>query len=469
MAELNVLIIMADELSCFGLGCYGSDIAQTPNIDAFAERGMRFDAAYTPSPMCVPARAAFATGRYVHEIGCWDSAHPYDGSHPSWGHRLLEAGREVVSIGKLHYRSAGDPNGFGREIEPIHVPGGIGWTIGLLRDNPPPFRATTEMARMLGEGESSYTAFDRRVADAAVDWLATPERRRGARWTVFVSFLCPHYPLIAPSDFYRLYDPASLESEAEEPPDHPVVRELARFFDYDRHFTRQARGIGRAAYYGLCSFLDSNVGAVLGALERSGQADDTLVLFTADHGEMLGHKGFWGKSTMYEECARVPLLMAGPGVASGTRAAPVDLVDLAPTILEAGLANADVAGLSGRSLLRPPEEDGVAFSEYHDGGCSAGFYMVRWNHWKYVHYAGGHPCELFDVENDPSEQTNLAADPRHDCVRADGLRRLTAILDPEETNARARQDQGELIKRLGGSEAVLTSGGDFGFTSVDSR
>ena len=155
---------------------------------------------------CVPARASLATGRYVHEIGCWDSAAPYRGQVPGWAHRLSAAGHRVASIGKLHYRSSDDPNGFSEEIMPIHVVDGRGWTRGLLRKSLPEYDAARDFAAQVGAGESFYTAYDRAVCQAACRWLAERARSTDDKpWVLFVSFVAPHYPLIAPPEFLRLY------------------------------------------------------------------------------------------------------------------------------------------------------------------------------------------------------------------------------------------------------------------------
>ncbi|MEM7213442.1 MAG: sulfatase-like hydrolase/transferase, partial [Pseudomonadota bacterium] len=153
----NTLLIMADELSTWGLGCYAGQrwpdgTAITPNIDALAARGVRFTSAYTPSPICVPTRACIATGRWLHETGYWSSAQAYDGRIPGWGHRLQAAGVPVNSIGKLHYRNQQDPTGFVQQVEPIHVPGGIGWVRALLRSPLAGYDATAELAEMIGPG-----------------------------------------------------------------------------------------------------------------------------------------------------------------------------------------------------------------------------------------------------------------------------------------------------------------------------
>lgn len=463
----NVLLIMADELSTWGLGCHPTrryPPSITPHIDGLAKRGCRFAAAYTPSPICVPTRAAIATGRYLHDIGHWSSAEAYDGRVPGWGHRLQAAGVPVTSIGKLHYRSRADPTGFDEQIEPIHIPNGIGWVRGLLRQPLAPYDATADLANDIGAGESEYTDYDRRVTTAAKQWLSNPPSKP---WCTFVSYLSPHYPLIAPEAYYRLFDPGTYESGAQALPDHPVLKAIGGFFDHDPFFNPETRGVARAAYFGLCAFLDAQVGQVLAALEASGQADDTLVIFTSDHGEMLGHKGFWTKSTMYEDAVRVPLILAGAGLdIGGIRTDPVSLIDLAPTIC-AAVAPADPGdGSPGRDLTAPPTPSRTVFSEYHDGGSPVGITMVRWENWKYVHYAQGHAPQVFNLDDDPDEEQDLA-DLRPDIVD-EARARMALELDPERTDARAHADQAALVERLGGRETLLAME-QWNYTPADSR
>lgn len=458
---MNVLFMMADELSWWALG-HRSPHIHTPNLDALAAQSMRFNAAYTPSPICVPTRAAIACGRDTHEIGYWSSAEPYDGQVPSWGHALQRAGHAPVSIGKLHYQSQADDTGFVQQIEPVHVVDGVGWVQALLRQPVFPNATTHTLARDIGPGDSGYIQFDRRVTAKTVSWLGAPERQ-AAPWCAFVSWLAPHFPLIAPPEDYARYDPTVYESGAEPVPDHPILREIAQYFSHDEHFTPQGRGIARAAYFGLCTFLDAQVGRVLAALDQSGQRDDTLILFTSDHGEMLGEKGFWTKSTMYDSAARVPLLMAGPGVAPGDWDAPVSLIDIAPTIC--GAMGADCSGFTGTDL-RQPDPGRAVVSSYHDGGCPVGMTMLRWEHWKLVHFAQGFAPLLFDMAADPTEQTDLAA-LRPDAL-AQGLNRLHAMMDPEAVNTRALSDQAARIDRLGGADAVRAIP-TFDYTPADSR
>ena len=173
----NMLVLMSDEHSAKILGCHGNSIAQTPNIDALAARGTRFSNAYCNSPVCIPARATFATGRYIHEIGYWDNADPYEGSVPSWHHRLRDAGHEVVSIGKLHFRNEDDDNGFSESQLAMHVVEGLGDLMGLVREDLPVRKGAYKIARSAGPGESEYTQYDRDITDAAVRWLEVAATR----------------------------------------------------------------------------------------------------------------------------------------------------------------------------------------------------------------------------------------------------------------------------------------------------
>lgn len=465
-ADRNVLILCSDEHARSAAGCYGHPIVQTPTLDKLAARGTRFTRAYTPSPICVPARASLATGLHVHEHRCWSSAEPYHGQIESWMHRLRAAGHSVVSVGKLHFRSSEDDNGFSEEIQPMHVTnGGMGWPQGLLRAPLPAYDGVAELAADTGPGESDYTEYDRKVTREACRWLRrTSSANAKAPWSLFVSFVSPHYPLTAPQAFFDLYEGCDISTPFQRDNAarmaHPVLREMAAFWDYDSHFSPDTRLLARRCYYGLCSFLDDNIRQVLEALEDSGQARDTLVLYMSDHGEMLGNHGFWTKSVMYEDSVAVPMIMSGPGIPSNSNETLVSLTDVAATVEKA-------AGLSKTSAPEPwqgrplqdfaakPEPERFLLSEYHDGGSATGFFMLRQNAWKYVHYAGGHPPQLFNQAQDPQEANDLSADTPSAETLEELRKNLFSILDPEAVNASAFDDQAAVLERYGGKEKVL--------------
>ncbi|MEO0999134.1 MAG: sulfatase-like hydrolase/transferase [Pseudomonadota bacterium] len=460
-APKNLLILMSDEHDPRFLGVSGHPRVKTPHLDALAARGRRFDAAYTPSPICVPARAAFATGRRVHEIRHWDNAMPYDGRHPGWGHALQAAGVPVESIGKLHYRAEEDPAGFDVEHIPMHVVGGHGMVWASIRD---PYVQPGEKARgrmlgpYIGPGESTYTEYDRSVTARAVEWFgAAPE----GPWVLYVGLVAPHFPLVCPPEFFDLYPPAEMPEPKLAPGSgytpHPWVAEQGAFMDNEAHFRDAAeRKAAISAYHGLVSWLDHNVGEILGALEGAGLGGATRVVYTSDHGDNVGARGLWGKSNMYEESVRVPLILAGPDVAPGVETAPVDLLDLAPTILEGAGASVP-EGLPGRTLFGALDPERPIFSEYHAAGSNTAAFMLRRGRWKLIHYVG-HAPELFDLAEDPEELTDLAA-ARPEIVAALEAE-LRSICDPVETDRAAKADQAALINRFGGRAAAIALGAD---------
>ncbi len=469
MPGRNVLFIMSDEHSRGVLGAYGNAVVRSPILDGLAARGTLFENAYCNCPICVPSRASFATGRHVHAIGCWDNAFPYRGRPPSWGHRLHDAGHRCDSIGKLHYRASDDPNGFDNEILPLHVLNGEGDVQGMLRRPPPRRETTIQLAGDAGAGESTYLQYDRDIRDETIGWLKSVAAKPTAKpWCLFVSFVCPHFPLVAPPEFFNLYDlkelPLPRLRDPADFPDHPVLKKLREVQNYEDHF-RDADHIriAIAAYYGMVSFLDDNIGRVLKTLAEAGIEDETLVIYTSDHGDNLGARTFWGKSNMYEEAVGVPLIMKGPGIPAGRRVStPVSLVDAYPTIVEAvgESATTEELELPGTSLLRllnGEHADRTVFSEYHAVGSTTGIFMVRFGRYKYVHYEGYRP-QLFDLEADPLETRDLALAPGNEAAIAEGEKRLRAICDPGKVSKRAFNDQEQRIQELGGVESVLKRG-----------
>jgi len=467
MKPTNLLFIMSDEHNPRLLGAMGHPIIKTPHLDRLAARGVMFRDASCNSPICVPSRASFATGRYVHEIGFWDNAHPYDGSVTGWGHRLIEAGHECVSIGKLHYRREGDPNGFSQEIMPLHVVDGIGDVLGSVRPDLPVRTSVKDLSDELGPGESSYAQYDRDITAAAEKWLEEHKQPGGKPWVLFVSLIEPHFPLVAPKEFYDLYAgrelPLPTMYGAAERPDHPFIQAMRRCMNYDSHFSPETVQRALANYYGMVSHLDHLIGKILARLESTGLAGSTRVIYTSDHGDNLGTRGLWGKSTMYKESVGVPLIMAGPDIAAGVPCdKPVSLVDCHPTILEMTGLKPDASDKTrpGKSLLAVARGDigeRVVLSEYHAVGAVTGSFMIRTGKWKYVHYVGMPPM-LFDVVADPEERRDLGRDPKHAADVAACEKALRSVMNPEEATARALKDQAGKIAAHGGPEAVIRRG-----------
>lgn len=458
----NLLVIMSDEHQARAMSCAGHPLVKTPNLDALAARGTRFTNAYTPSPICVPARAAFATGRPVHQTRHWDNAMPYHGTPDGWGHALQAGGIAVESIGKLHYRNAEDPAGFDRSHIPMHVAGGVGMVWGSIR-------AEAERAapshRMLGDhigaGTSPYTDYDAAVTAHTRTWLANAPKHP---WCLFTGLVAPHFPLVAPQAFYDLYPLDALPDWKQHPrdgqPRHPWVETQNALMDSDSAFADETeRKQALAAYFALCSWMDHNLGQILAALDEHGLRDTTSIIYTSDHGENAGARGLWGKSVLYQESTQIPLIAAGPAFAPGaTCKTPVSLLDVSASIpAHFGLpfCTADGTRPIQDIAAEPVAPNRPVFSEYHAVGSTSAAYMLRIGRWKYHHYVG-HDPELFDLVNDPEELTNLA--PFNPTKRLEMETALRKILDPEVTNDRAFADQAALIARHGGPDAARKLG-----------
>lgn len=477
MEPKNLLVLMSDEHNPRMLGSAGHPLVQTPNLDALAAAGTTFTSAYCNSPICVPSRASFATGRYVHEIGAWDNAAPYTGSAASsWGHRLGEQGRAVTTIGKLHYRNTTDDIGFPDQRIPMHVMHGVGDVFGCIRSDIPVTRYQLGHVDHAGDTDSEYVRYDTAIAAEAVRWLRAEAPAHDKPWCLFVSFTLPHFPFAAPERHQRRYRLDDIDMPIAWTPAqwplHPPVADFRSARVQTATDARSEDAIRRArlVYYAMCSFVDALIGNVLGALGDAGLADDTRIVYTSDHGETLGDYGLWGKSVMYDSAAGVPLILAGPDVpAERTADCPVSLVDLAPTIMtgtgvEPSAADADLPGTDLWSVASGDEPaDRTVFSEYHATGSASATYMLRDRRWKYIHFVG-HGPQLFDMQTDPHELTNLAALPAHRQRVADFQRRLADICDPDATDAIARAAQQRCIQANGGEAAVLAAGQQINFT-----
>lgn len=467
MKPVNLLFILSDQHQAAAMGCAGHRLVQTPNLDRLAESGTRFSNAYTPCAICVPARAALATGRYVHQIGNWDNGLPYYGGEKSWMHRLKESGYQVDSIGKLHFRSAKDDNGFTSEIEPLHVVDGIGDPASGIRDGSL-IRNSRVGIDEAGPGPSTYQAYDIRNRDNAIRWLR--EHANDDRpWVLFLSFVTPHPPFLSPPETYNRYPHEQIEL----PPQwresdwvrHPAFEYMRRSFGLDKPFAEATIRRLHAAYYGICSFLDEQIGQVLDAMDAAGLREKTRVIYTSDHGEQLGARGVFGKCAMYEESSAIPFIMSGPDVPRGKLVdTPISLIDCYPTALSAVACppkeeDQERPGESLWQIANEADRDRRIFAEYHAIGSRNAYFMLRDRRYKYVYHVGS-PPQLFDLDTDPLELNDLAIDSDDDArvLLGEYETRLREILDPEAVDARAKADQSRRIKELGGRDAVVARG-----------
>lgn len=468
MKPTNVLFFMSDQHARHITGCYGNEIIRTPNIDRIAERGVRFEAAYTPCPICVPARACFATGQYTHRNEYWDNAHPYDGKVTGWGHELIARGHRVESIGKLHYQDERNADGFSIHHIPLNVVDGTGDPQSSIRENIPVRSGNHAAIASAGPGNSSYLDYDRQIADTACDWLkASAQQPDDKPWVLFVSFVCPHPPYTADPEYFDYYQqkdiPFPYKGSQEDWPDQHALNELRRVLEIDTPFSKEETKRISSAYYGSVNSMDDRIGEVLQALEQYGFTENTRVIYTSDHGENLGQRGLYGKFTMHEDAAAIPLVMAGPDISEGSVVdTPVTLVDFHPTLLE--LVTGDPKnwedtgdGVSLRRIQEGEEADRSIISEYHAVASNNAWYLLRKGDHKLIYYLDA-PNELYDVVKDPLETTDLAKGPEHAELLHELEAELRSHLDPEATDQRAKASQAAVINRFGGRDAVMNRG-----------
>lgn len=466
----NLIFFLTDNHARSMLGAAGHPIIRTPNMDRIAAGGVRFTNAYCVSPLCCPSRAAIATGRYPHDTGYWDNSLAYDGVVPTWQRRVRDAGHHVTSIGKLHYRSPDVDNGFSKEIVPLHIVDGKGALIALLRATPegvPPRKGHKKIYEQSGIGQADYQLYDQEITNQAVAWLSEQAKVHEKPWVLLVSYASPHPPFAVPERFWNLYPldevPMPVQWRKADQPQHPAVQYLSwmnSFADeFDEDFVRRVV----AGYCALISIVDEHVGTVLAAAEAAGVMADTRVLYTSDHGEAAGHHGIMGKANHYEHALGVPLLMSGPGIPAGKVVDQVaSHVDLFPTIAEAVGADleAEDATLPGQSLwpaIIGVGEDRVAFAEYHAMGArNAGFALRKGRH-KLIYHVGM-PSQLFDLEADPLEESDLMLEGGNHPVARELEAALREIVDPEGVDARAKADQLAHAERFGGLDEVAKAG-----------
>ena len=459
---------MTDQHSRDFLSCYKNPIVKTPYLDKLAERGTLFQNASTNSPICVSARACFATGEYVHQNKCWDNAIAYEGKTHSWGHFLQKENIDVISIGKLHYRSEKDETGFDEQILPMHIANGIGDIMGSIRPNLPERQQSRKFSERIGPGETEYTRYDRSISDKACEWLIgrSQSKKNKDPFLLYVSFIAPHFPLIVPKEYYDLYKGIDMPEIKKFNPNlvnHPWWVAFNKSITFDKYFRDdEHRREAIISYLGLCTFVDKLIGDVLKTLEATVFYTNTNILFLSDHGENLGARGLWGKSVMYEESVGIPMILAGDNVAKGSVVkTPVSLIDVFPSILDAFDIKKpdDINGCSLFKIANTDEDpDRMVLSEYHGAGAISGAFMLRDRKYKLIYYVDFEP-ELYDLVNDPEEMSNLAANKAYKKILDNYVNKLFNIINPNAVNEEALAAQARVVEKNGGVTKVLERGG----------
>lgn len=420
---------MADQLAPHFTGAYGHDVVKTPHLDALAARGMRFDAAYCNSPLCAPSRFAFMSGQLISRIAAYDNASEFRATVPTFAHYLKALGYRTCLSGKMHFVGPDQKHGFEDRVTTDIYPSDFAWTPDWEAPDERIDKWYHNMQTVKESGIANATFqidYDDEVGFAARRWLFdyARDKARGnsAPFAMVASFIHPHDPYVARPEWWNLYRDDDIEMPGFVPAleeQDPFSRRLmdgieASYTPLSEKEVRRAR----RAYFANVSYFDSKIGELVRTLEEIGERDDTIIIVTADHGDMLGERGLWYKMNFFEHSARVPLVMAGPGVATGIAGNACSLVDLMPTLIEIAGGDDSIFGepIDGRSLmpLARGEQDPIdeAIGEYCAEMTPWPVYMIRRGTLKYIH-CDPDPPQLYDLAEDPGEQNNLAADPRH--------------------------------------------------------
>ena len=425
---------MADQLGRGPVPAYGNRVVKAPNLDRLAREGVVFEHAYCSSPLCAPSRASLVTGSLPSRIGVYDNGAELPASVPTLAHHLRSRGYLTCLAGKMHFIGPDQMHGFEERLTPDIYPAGLHWIPDWEASPAKRLPWYHDMGSVLGAGVSEATLqmdYDEEVTFRSIRAIHDLARAGGARpFLLIASFSHPHDPWEVPGQYWDLYGNATI--------DGPAVQAIPDD-DLDPHSRRireMCGGAGmevpqdtvlnaRRAHYAAVSYVDHQLGRLLEALERVGLRQDTVVIFTTDHGEMLGERGLWYKMTFFEPSAAVPLIVSAPGLFDARSVGVnVSLLDLLPTVAE--LAGAEVepafGRLDGTSLVPLLRGDAASYAgtvvgEYLAEGALAPVVMIRRGALKFV-TSPGDPDQLFDLSSDPNELRNLAtaADYAHEVV-----------------------------------------------------
>ena len=432
MTKPNFLFIQADQLAARALPVYGNTIAKTPNINALAARGVTFEHAYCNYPLCAPSRFSMISGLLASHAGAYDNGAEYPAALPSFAHYLRLLGYQTSVSGKMHFIGPDQLHGFEERVTTDIYPADFNWTANWSIDD----GGEDEGERLLaaaGEvnGVRRSGVFERTIQLDYDDEVAFRARRKihdlafsddERPFCLFVSFTHPHDPFAVTQEYWDRYRHEEIDMPAiPAMPREDLDPHSQRLYDHigvaDAAMTEEDVRVARHAYYGAVSYVDDQVGCLIDALHSTGFAENTVIIFLADHGEALGERGLWFKRSFFDCALQVPLIVAAPEMHEPTRRAEnVSLVDLFPTVIDladpaGGLASVETPydGRSLGSLLRGEDELATphVIAELTGEGSEAPAVMVMEGAFKYIHCKTD-PPQLYDRATDPHEQHNLA-------------------------------------------------------------
>lgn len=466
----NFLIIMSDEHGGMFSSAYQHPLVETPNMERLAEEGVTFDAAYCNAPLSVPSRICFMTGQHNWHCKGWDNATPMRSDAMTWPYLLRAQGYDVVLSGKMHLVGRDNLHGFRRQLaKDIHAH--LRHPIYLWKDGIP--RATRPWPGVYeaGPGRTVEIEADDQAEEAAVAYLKEAARKEQP-FALCVGPIAPHFPFVVPEPYFSRYYPEKVDLP-NNPPGHlenlpPAAQRLRTAFGFWSYTEEQVRR-ARAAYYGLISYVDDKIGSLLDTLDAVGLAENTVVVYTSDHGDMLGEHGLWRKMSFYEQSERIPMLVRWPGaVLAGRRIGQcVSLIDLSATILDIGGVSIEeqkekweIDGDTMLALMQGQDEGwkDEAFAEHNAHGTDRARAMVRRGAWKLCYTHGDPPeFQLYDLASDPGEFDNLAGRPEHSETQERLFNRINQLWDAERVTQEvlASQQERYLIRNLAPEERLF--------------
>lgn len=432
----NILFIVSDQMTAALTGVYGHPVVKTPHLNRLAADGIRFDSAYTPFPLCAPGRACLMTGRHASAIGAWDNGCLTTADQPTFAHYAEVAGYDAILSGKMHFVGPDQLHGFRRRLTTDIYTADFSWVreewIGIKESKGQDCEEV--MAERSMYNSRSYVAdgieigtwhnalaYDEETHHRSIAYLRAKGARDDGPFLLTASYHHPHEPFHAPHEFWDMYegDEIAIPEFPDDLEDRYSMldRNLNAYHGRTRYDLRNPEGLRklRRAYYALTTYMDNKVGELLDTLEETGQADNTVVVFASDHGDMLCEKEMVQKRNFYEPSCRVPLIVRFPDKwkAGTVHTTPVSLLDLVPTFSEL-CGHADMLPHDGESLigqLSDGDPDRIVFSQAHEA-IGMPCVMARQGCYKY-NYIHGYDDQLFDVDADPGEWSNLAEDPAH--------------------------------------------------------
>lgn len=451
----NILFLQTDQLSPFALRAYGDAICQSPAIDRLAANGLVFENAYCNFPLCAPSRFSMAAGQLASRIGAFDNAAEFPAAIPTYAHYLRALGYQTCLSGKMHFVGPDQLHGFEKRLTSDIYPADFEWTANWEATE---FGGATDIRMLTNSGicaRSVQIDYDEEVAHRAVGELYDIARSGDERpFFLQVSFTHPHDPYLCTPDIWNRYEEASIPMPhtgriPDEDNDAHSLRLLHQHGLADAEIGDDVVRRARHAYYGSISYIDDKVEQVLGALKACGYADNTIIVFCSDHGEMLGERGLWLKKNFFENALRVPLIVFDPRRSRPGRVSRLcSLVDLLPTFLSfasGGRWSDPVDPLDGIDLTTLAVDDGEpgtqkVYAELLSEGVPAPTFMIRQGRYKYI-ANGVDPDLLFDLESDPHEIRNCAGDPDMAHVKDGFHHDMAKMWDGDALTAQILQSQ----------------------------